>query len=250
MADNVHQEKLQGVQTRLTSGESSRQNSQTHERTQFSQSESCNKKTRAKKRRKPSPNNMSRGSYPSQSPSVFSKLKHEEQSSSCLRSPMSENIRRIWRPKGSSQDIPHCGQGRALGHANMVPHVQLYTDRVSQAMKYIKYPVEIHHIKQREGESTEAFMKRSKAESMHVKGALECMRVFGFMHVITNPDLIKRLSDNIPKFMDEMMSITTAFLRDEVVVANQSRKKGPPAWKHHEGTHTPSFDKRRDFKNQ
>ncbi|GJT06027.1 reverse transcriptase domain-containing protein [Tanacetum coccineum] len=38
----------------------------------------------------------------------------------------------------------------------------------SQQKKYIKDPVEIHHIKQREGESTEAFMERFKAKSMHV----------------------------------------------------------------------------------
>ncbi|GJS13202.1 reverse transcriptase domain-containing protein [Tanacetum coccineum] len=49
----------------------------------------------------------------------------------------------------------------------------------SQQKKYIKYPVEIHHIKQREGEPTEAFMERFKAESMYVSGALECMRISG-----------------------------------------------------------------------
>ncbi|GKA62354.1 reverse transcriptase domain-containing protein [Tanacetum coccineum] len=76
----------------------------------------------------------------------------------------------------------------------------------SQQKKYIKDPVKIHHIKQREGESTEAFMERFKAKSMHVNGAPKCMRIFGFMHGIINPDLIKRLNDNIPKSVDEMMS--------------------------------------------
>ena len=40
-----------------------------------------------------------------------------------------------------------------------------------QQKKYAKDPVELHHIKQREGESTGAFVERFKAESMHVKGA-------------------------------------------------------------------------------
>ncbi|GKA82725.1 reverse transcriptase domain-containing protein [Tanacetum coccineum] len=120
----------------------------------------------------------------------------------------------------------------------------------SQQKKYIKGPVEIHHIKQREGDSTKAFMERFKTESMHVNGAPACMRISGFMHDITNPDLIKRLNDNIPKLLDEMMSITTAFLRGEVVVANQSRKKAPQTRKHHKGSHKPSFDKRLDFKNR
>ncbi|GKB43324.1 hypothetical protein Tco_0888266 [Tanacetum coccineum] len=94
----------------------------------------------------------------------------------------------------------------------------------------------------------EAFMERFKAESMHVSGSPECMRISGFMHNITNPDLIKRMNDNIPKSVDEMMSATTAFLWG-VAIANQPRKKAPPAWKHHEASHKPNFDKRLDFKN-
>ncbi|GJY01717.1 reverse transcriptase domain-containing protein [Tanacetum coccineum] len=120
----------------------------------------------------------------------------------------------------------------------------------SQQKKYIKDPVEIHRIKQREGETTEAFMERFKAESMHVSGAPECMRISGFMHGISNPDLIKKLNENIPNSVDEMMSVTTAFLRGEVAAANQSKKKVPPAWKHHETSHIPNFDKRLDFKSQ
>nr|GEV13100.1 reverse transcriptase domain-containing protein [Tanacetum cinerariifolium] len=76
------------------------------------------------------------------------------------------------------------------------------------------------------------------------------MRISGFMHGITNPDLIKKLNDNIPKSVDEMMSITSAFLRGEVAAANQSKKKAPPAWKHHETSRRPNFDKRLDFKSQ
>ncbi|GKG25874.1 hypothetical protein Tco_0399020 [Tanacetum coccineum] len=85
---------------------------------------------------------------------------------------------------------------------------------------------------------------------MHVSGAPECIRILGFMHGITNPDLIKKLNDNIPKSVDEMMSVTTAFLRGEVAAANQLNKKAPPAWKHHETDHRPNFDKRLDFKSQ
>ncbi|GJW70789.1 reverse transcriptase domain-containing protein [Tanacetum coccineum] len=74
-----------------------------------------------------------------------------------------------------------------------------------QQKKCIRDPVEIHHIKQRKGESMEDFVQRLKGESMHVKGAPECMRIFGFMHEINNPELIKRLHDNIPKSVDKMM---------------------------------------------
>ncbi|GJW61992.1 hypothetical protein Tco_0659025 [Tanacetum coccineum] len=85
---------------------------------------------------------------------------------------------------------------------------------------------------------------------MHVSGAPECMRISRFMHGITNPDLIKKLNDNIPKSVDERMSVTTAFLRGEVAAANLNKKKAPPAWKHHESGNKSNFDKRPDFKNQ
>nr|GEZ15249.1 hypothetical protein [Tanacetum cinerariifolium] len=93
--------------------------------------------------------------------------------------------------------------------------------------KCIKDLVEIHHIKQRERESTEDFMQRFKNESRHVKGASECMRISGFIHEITNPELIKRLHDNISKSVDEMMRVTTAFLRGEValITMNQQRSE-------------------------
>ncbi|GJY68218.1 reverse transcriptase domain-containing protein [Tanacetum coccineum] len=87
-----------------------------------------------------------------------------------------------------------------------------FLENFLQQKKYIKDLVEIHHIKQRKRESMEAFMERFKTENMHVNGAPECMRIFGFMHGITNPDLIKKLNDNIPKSVDEMMRVTIAFL--------------------------------------
>ncbi|GJT87343.1 reverse transcriptase domain-containing protein [Tanacetum coccineum] len=103
-----------------------------------------------------------------------------------------------------------------------------------QQKKCINDPVEIHHIKQREGKSTEDFVQRFKTESRHVKGAPECMRITGFMHGITNPELIKRLHENILKSLDDMMRVTTVFLGGEVATSNQTRKKTLPAWKQQE----------------
>nr|GEZ41942.1 reverse transcriptase domain-containing protein [Tanacetum cinerariifolium] len=60
---------------------------------------------------------------------------------------------------------------------------------------------------------------------------IRCMRVSGFMHGITYSELIKRLNNNIPKSVDEIMSVTTTFIRGEVALANQSRKKGLSAVK-------------------
>ncbi|GKA39768.1 hypothetical protein Tco_0732319 [Tanacetum coccineum] len=107
-------------------------------------------------------------------------------------------------------------------------HGSILATLPSQQKKCIKDPVEIHHIKQREEESTEDFVRRFKIESRDVKGAPEVMRISGFMHGITNPELIKRLHDKIPKSVDKMWKITTAFLRGEVTAGNQERKKTFP----------------------
>ncbi|GJT98254.1 reverse transcriptase domain-containing protein [Tanacetum coccineum] len=61
-----------------------------------------------------------------------------------------------------------------------------FRENYLQQTKHIKDPVEIHHIKQRDGESTKDFMERYKAEVLDVEGASECMRISGFMHGITH----------------------------------------------------------------
>nr|GEW43787.1 reverse transcriptase domain-containing protein [Tanacetum cinerariifolium] len=119
-----------------------------------------------------------------------------------------------------------------------------------QQKKCIKDPVEIHHIKQKEGESMKDFVQRYKAESMQVKGAHKCIRISGFMHEITKPKLIKRMHENILKSMDEMMRVTTSFLRGEVAASNQARKKRLSTWRQQEAGRKQNFDRRGDFINQ
>nr|GEW38504.1 reverse transcriptase domain-containing protein [Tanacetum cinerariifolium] len=82
-----------------------------------------------------------------------------------------------------------------------------------QQKKYVKDPVKIHNIKQRDGETIEDFMQRFKIETGRMKGALECMRISEFMHGISNPELTKRLNERVPKTMEEMMIATSAFIQ-------------------------------------
>ncbi|GJR38746.1 reverse transcriptase domain-containing protein [Tanacetum coccineum] len=117
-----------------------------------------------------------------------------------------------------------------------------------QQKKYVKDPVEIHNIKQRDGETIEDFMERFKVETGRMKGAPECMRISGFMHGVNNPELTKRLNEHVPKTMEEMMTITTAFIRGEAAAA--SKKKGHSSWKSqdHSKRHTP--ERKSDFRSQ
>ncbi|GJW28903.1 reverse transcriptase domain-containing protein [Tanacetum coccineum] len=124
-----------------------------------------------------------------------------------------------------------------------------FLENYLQQKKCIKDPVEIHNIKQRDWESTEEFVRRYKLKCRDVKGASECMKIFEFMHEITNPELIKRLHDNIPKSVDEMMRVTTTFLRGEVVASNREWKKSFPSWKQQEAGQKQNF-KKESFRNQ
>ncbi|GKA70377.1 hypothetical protein Tco_0776441 [Tanacetum coccineum] len=123
-------------------------------------------------------------------------------------------------------------------------------DDLSQPWKKcIKDPIELHNIKQQDGESTEDFVRRYNLESRDIKGAPECMRIFGFVHGITNPELIKRLHDKIKKIVDEMMRVTTSFLKGEVAASNHEQKKSFLPWKQQESSNRQNF-KKRGFRNQ
>nr|GFC27182.1 reverse transcriptase domain-containing protein [Tanacetum cinerariifolium] len=102
-----------------------------------------------------------------------------------------------------------------LGSATLISQKQECSATLRHTMeqkKYTKDPIELHNIKQRDRESTEDFVRRYKLESKDVKGVPKCMRISRFVHGITNPELIKRLHDKIPKTVDEMMRETTYFL--------------------------------------
>nr|GEW33609.1 reverse transcriptase domain-containing protein [Tanacetum cinerariifolium] len=115
--------------------------------------------------------------------------------------------------------------------------------------KCIKDPVETHNIKQRDGESTKEFVRRYKLKCRDVKGAPKCMKISEFMSGITNPELIKRLHDKIPKSVDEMIMVTTTFLRGGVAASNRKRKKSFPSWKQQKARQKPNF-KKGGFRNQ
>nr|GEV45284.1 reverse transcriptase domain-containing protein [Tanacetum cinerariifolium] len=110
------------------------------------------------------------------------------------------------------------------------------------AKKYVKDPVEIHNIKQKDGETIKDFMERFKVETMHMKGAPECMHISRFMHKVNNPKLTKRLNEHVPKTMEEMMITTTTFIRGEAVVA--SKKKGHTSCRTHDQLKRQTLKKR------
>ncbi|GJZ21780.1 reverse transcriptase domain-containing protein [Tanacetum coccineum] len=117
-----------------------------------------------------------------------------------------------------------------------------------QQKKYVKDPVEIHNIKQKDGETIKEFMERFKVETGYMKGAPECMRISGFMHGVNNPKLTKRLNEHVPKTMEEMMITTTAFIRGEAAVAG--KKKGHASWRAQDQSKRHASERRSDLRGQ
>ncbi|GJX42072.1 hypothetical protein Tco_0257062 [Tanacetum coccineum] len=123
---------------------------------------------------------------------------------------------------------------------------QLWTWKTISANKaHQGHPLEIHHIKQKDGESTEDFMERYKAEVLDVEGAPECMRISGFMHGITYPGLIKRLYERIQRSMDEMYKndLRPFPTRGKLLALVHRPEKIISTWKPSEGGNKPEFKK-------
>ncbi|GJR37034.1 reverse transcriptase domain-containing protein [Tanacetum coccineum] len=119
-----------------------------------------------------------------------------------------------------------------------------FRENYLQQTKHIKDPVEIHHIKQRDGESTEDFMERYKAEVLDVERSTKCIEISGFMHGRTHPGLIKSLYERIPRSVDEMYRMTTSFLQGEVAALSHGRRKASSPWKPSEGGGQTEFQER------
>ncbi|GJY18815.1 reverse transcriptase domain-containing protein [Tanacetum coccineum] len=117
-----------------------------------------------------------------------------------------------------------------------------------QQKKHVKDLVEIHNIKQRDGETVEEFMERFKVETGRMKGAPECMKISRFMHRVNNPELTKCLNERVPKTLEEMMTTTTAFIREETAAA--SKKKVHTPWMPQDQSKRHIYERRSDFQNQ
>nr|GEV05343.1 reverse transcriptase domain-containing protein [Tanacetum cinerariifolium] len=144
-----------------------------------------------------------------------------------------------------SLETQECGLMTFLRNPLIVMMIlkKAFLENYLQQKKCLKDSVEIHNIRQRDGESTEEFMRMDKLECRDVKGALKCMKISGFMHGITNPELIKRLHDKILKSVDEMMMVTTSFLTREVAASTREWKKSFSSWKYQEAGQKQNFKK-------
>ncbi|GKD37483.1 reverse transcriptase domain-containing protein [Tanacetum coccineum] len=144
---------------------------------------------------------------------------------------------RVWFDELPSESIDNYKDLKAAFFAYFMQH-----------KKHVKDPVEIHNIKQKDGETIEEFMECFKVETRRIKGASECMKISGFMHGVNNLELTKRLNERVPKTLEEMMTMTTAFIWGETAAV--SKKKVHTPWKPQDQSKRQTSERRSDFQNQ
>nr|GFB84046.1 reverse transcriptase domain-containing protein [Tanacetum cinerariifolium] len=135
-----------------------------------------------------------------------------------------DDLKRPWMCKEENPFTPRIRNFKSSRKTRMPKNVKTYDgtgDPEDHQKKYVKEPVKIYNIKQRDGETIEDFMEHFKIETGRMKGAPECMRISGFMHGVNNPELTKRMNEHVPKTMEEMMITTTAFIRGEAAAASK-----------------------------
>jgi hypothetical protein len=122
----------------------------------------------------------------------------------------------------------------------------------TQRKKCAKNPVELARVKQRQGESTSAYMERFMDECIQVKACPEVLKISGFMNGINNPELIRKLNDKVPQSFDELTKRTRSFIQGEAAAADS--KKGYSTFKPQEQSRRQSNDQsgnhNRNYRNQ
>nr|GEW11754.1 reverse transcriptase domain-containing protein [Tanacetum cinerariifolium] len=126
-------------------------------------------------------------------------------------------------------------------------HVKIFQAAAQvERWKYVKDPVEIYNIKQKDRETIEDFIERFKVKIGRMNGAPECMRISGFMHGVNNLEMTKRLNEHVPKTREKMMITTIAFIRGEAAAA--SKKKGHTSWRAQDQSKRQTSKKMSDFR--
>ncbi|GJU51990.1 reverse transcriptase domain-containing protein [Tanacetum coccineum] len=89
-----------------------------------------------------------------------------------------------------------------------------FRSHLSQQKKFTKTHLVVHNIKQREGESTRAFITRYKDDTLQIMGLHEEQRISGFVHGLRTRSLVEHLSTDLPSTYKGLMEKTYTWVED------------------------------------
>nr|GEV43614.1 hypothetical protein [Tanacetum cinerariifolium] len=92
--------------------------------------------------------------------------------------------------------------------------------RVTDLQKLEERKMEVHNIKQREGESVRAFATRYTYDTLLILGLHEDQRIFGFVHGLRTRNLIEHLSIDLPSTYTGLMEKTYTWIEAREVATN------------------------------
>ncbi|GJS14616.1 reverse transcriptase domain-containing protein [Tanacetum coccineum] len=107
--------------------------------------------------------------------------------------------------------------GSILNYEDLKAKLQSH---LSQQKKFTKTHLAVHNIKQREGESTRAFITRYTDDTLQILGLHEEKRISGFVHGLRTRSLVEHLSTDLPFIYKRLMEKTYTWVEAREVATN------------------------------
>ncbi|GJS58242.1 reverse transcriptase domain-containing protein [Tanacetum coccineum] len=95
-----------------------------------------------------------------------------------------------------------------------------FRSHFSQQKKFTKTHLVVHNIKQREGESTRAFITRYTDDTLQILGLHEEQRISGLVHSLRTRSLVEHLSTDLPSTYKGLMEKTYTWVEAREVATN------------------------------
>ncbi|GJY46755.1 reverse transcriptase domain-containing protein [Tanacetum coccineum] len=120
-----------------------------------------------------------------------------------------------------------------------------FRSHFSQQKKFTKTHLTMHNIKQREGESTRAFVTRYTDDTLRILGLHEEQHIFGFVHGLKTISFVEFLSKDLPTTYKGLMEKTCTWIKAKEVATNGTQndhqeifdrfKKKSSSWDNNKG---------------
>ncbi|GJR61087.1 reverse transcriptase domain-containing protein [Tanacetum coccineum] len=117
--------------------------------------------------------------------------------------------------KGDPDNFPYLFKGAIWMQKWLMPISRQNSNRIlAKRKKFTKMHLAIHNIKQREGESTRAFITRYTDDTLQILVFHEEQRISGFVHGLRTRSLVEHLSMDLPSTYKGLMEKTYTWVKD------------------------------------
>ncbi|GJZ63425.1 reverse transcriptase domain-containing protein [Tanacetum coccineum] len=120
--------------------------------------------------------------------------------------------------KGDPDNFLHLFKGVIRMQKWLMP--AKFRSHFSRKKKFTKTHLAVYNIKQREGESTRAFITRYTNDTLQILGSHEEQRISGFIHGLRTRSLVEHLSTDLPSTYKDLMEKAYTWVEAREVVTN------------------------------